>query len=114
MTTASSIVLIEGKAIHDWPSFHDEFAAKIGFPSFYGGNGDAWIDCMTNVDDVNSGLSSVTVGQGGLLTLQILDASSWIKACPDVWAGFQEMAAFVNWRRLEQGDGAVLALSYYV
>ncbi|WP_422063775.1 barstar family protein [Shimia sp.] len=114
MTSALSIVSIEGNAIHDWPSFHDEFSVKIGFPSFYGRNGDAWIDCMTHVDNVASGLSSVTVDEGDLLTLQIVDASNWAKKCPDVWAGFQEMAAFVNWRRIEQGDGAVLALSYYV
>lgn len=69
---------------------------------------------MTRVDDVASGLSSVTVDEGDLLTLQIEDASSWAKNCPDVWAGFQEMAAFVNWRRIEQGDRAVLALSYHV
>jgi len=109
----SKVVEIDGNAIIDWSSFHDQFSTKLGFPTFYGRNGDAWIDCMTNVDCPEDGLSSVTVGKGATLTLQVSEASTWAKRCSEVWAAFQEMTAFVNWRRIEQNEGAVLALSYY-
>ncbi len=36
--------------ITDWDTFHDAFAATLGFPGFYGRNMDAWIDCVTSVD----------------------------------------------------------------
>jgi len=51
-------ILIEGKRISDWNSFHDTFADTLGFPSFYGRNMDAWIDCMTCLDDPEAGMTS--------------------------------------------------------
>jgi hypothetical protein len=89
------------------------FAETLGFPSFYGRNMDAWIDCMTSLDDADSGMSSVTVPPGEILTLEIEDVTSFALRCPQQFAAMVECAAFVNWRRLEQGEPAVLALSYY-
>ncbi|WP_212744785.1 barstar family protein [Parasedimentitalea maritima] len=113
MNSISKVVEIDGSAVVNWSSFHDQFSTKMGFPAFYGRNGNAWIDCMTSVDCPEDGLSSVTVIKGATLTLQVSEASSWATRRPEVWAAFQEMTAFVNWRRIEQNEGAVLALSYY-
>ena len=39
---------VNGAAIVDWDSFHDEFQRAFRFFDGYGRNGDAWIDCMTD------------------------------------------------------------------
>jgi hypothetical protein len=46
------------------------------------------------------------------VTLAIDDAPGFAKRCPEQYEALVECAAFVNWRRIEQGDGSVLALSY--
>jgi hypothetical protein len=44
--------------INDWHSFHEVSKEVFGFPSFYGMNMDAWIDCLTYLDD---GMSRFTL-----------------------------------------------------
>jgi RNAse (barnase) inhibitor barstar len=41
-----TIVFIDTTEITDWPSFHQVFSQKLGFPAFYGNNMDAFIDCL--------------------------------------------------------------------
>ena len=106
------VVTIDGKAIHDWPSFHDVFAASLGFPSFYGRNLDAWIDCLTSADDPDAGMVATPVPPGEILTLQIDHVDVFASKCPEQYEAVVECAAFVNWRRIEQGDGPVVALSF--
>lgn len=105
-------VRIDTRRIVDWPSFHSVFAEALGFPAFYGRNMNAWIDCMTYVDDSDAGMSAVTVPPGEVLTLEIEDVHSFSLRCPEQFEVLVDSAAFVNWRRLEQGEPAVLALSY--
>jgi RNAse (barnase) inhibitor barstar len=57
----SVVIAILVDKIIDWTSFHDVFQHTLGFPDFYGRNMDAWIDCMTCVDTVADGLTTVTV-----------------------------------------------------
>jgi len=106
-------VRIDTRSIVDWPTFHSAFAEALGFPKFYGRNMNAWIDCMTYVDDSSAGMSAVTVPPGEVLTLEIEDVTSFSLRCPEQFESLIDCAAFVNWRRLEQGEPAVLALSYY-
>lgn len=107
-----TVVRIEGDLIKDWDSFHDVFAAALGFPDFYGRNMDAWIDCMTYVDEPSAGMTKVHVPEGLVLTLQIDDIDSFAHRCPEQYAALIECTAFVNWRRIEGDEGAVLALSF--
>jgi hypothetical protein len=53
----SMMVRIDASRITDQATFHSVFAEAFGFPGFYGQNMDAWIDCMTHLDDPSSGLS---------------------------------------------------------
>ena len=48
------VVSIPTNRIADWASFHDVFAETLGFPSYYGRNMDASIDCLTYADDTQS------------------------------------------------------------
>jgi RNAse (barnase) inhibitor barstar len=45
-----AIVRIDGTKITDWASFHIVCKEAFGFPSFYGENMDAFIDCLTYID----------------------------------------------------------------
>jgi len=108
-----TVIKIDTRPIVDWNTFHEVFAATLGFPGFYGRNMNAWIDCMSYVDDAGAGMSSITVEPGGLLVLQLDYVNEFAARCPEQYQAIAEGAAFVNWRRMEQGQEAVLALSYY-
>lgn len=51
------LVRIDTTKISDWQSFHQVFKETLGSPDYYGTNGNAWIDCMTYVDDPDLGMT---------------------------------------------------------
>jgi hypothetical protein len=106
----AELVRVDCSLITDWPSFHSEFARAFGFPSFYGANNNAWIDCMTRLDEA---FSEVQVGTGQIVTLQLDDAGAFKERLPELLTAIFEMAAFVNWRRLEGGSPPILCVSAY-
>ena len=97
------IIKIPVDQINDWDSFHSVFQSTLGFADFYGRNMDAWIDCMTYVDDPPSGLTTVSVSEGDVLTLRIDDAPDFKRRCPEQYEALIECSAFVNYRRMERG-----------
>ena len=106
------LVRIETTKICDWASFHDVFSEAFGFPDFYGRNMDAWIDCMTNLDDPAAGLSRIHAPESGMVTLQLDGVEGFADLCPEQYRAVVDCSAFVNWRRIEVGERAVLAQSY--
>jgi RNAse (barnase) inhibitor barstar len=98
--------------VTDWESFHDTFAAALGFPDFYGRNLNAWDDCLTHVD-LDDGLTNVVVEPGEVLTLQLDECNEFRVRCPEIYAALIEHIAFVNWSRIQQGDRAILALAFH-
>jgi RNAse (barnase) inhibitor barstar len=105
-------VIIQTKTIRDWASFHEVFAEAFGFPDFYGRNMDAWIDCMTSLDDPEAGMTSVHAAPNSVIVIQLEDVDEFATRCTELYDAVVEASAFVNWRRLERGDPAVLALSF--
>ena len=103
-------VNIDGSQLSDWAAFHDVFAELLGFPDFYGRNMDAWIDCMTSLASPDDGLTSVHGSSTDPVVLHIQNASS---VPSDLLDALSECAAFVNWRRIEVGEPAILALSFW-
>ena len=112
--TRQAIVDIDVRTVRSWSDFHALFSRTLGFPDFYGGNMDAWIDCMTSLDEPEDGLSEIHAPASGMLTLNIENAHELKANSPDIWVALNECAAFVNWRRMETGMSPVLALSYRV
>jgi len=106
--TALRQVQVDGASIADWDSFHDEFARVFGFPAFYGRNGDAWIDCMTRLDE---DFSSFRVDPGQLILLEIEGAEQLSARAPELLSFIYDAAAFVNGRRIEVGDTPILLIS---
>lgn len=103
-------VQIEGADLSSWESFHDAFSKAFGFPSFYGRNMDAWIDCMTSLDAPEDGMTTIHGSASDPVVLHIANADS---IPTDVFGGLTDCAAFVNWRRVEVGEPAILALSFW-
>lgn len=102
-------VPIDASQIADWPSFYDAFAKAFGFPEFFGRNMDAWIDCMTNLDEE---FNAIQVEPGDLVCISLEGAAEFKVRCPEQYEAFVECAAFVNWRRIEVGDPPILVLSF--
>lgn len=101
---------IPTREITDWDSFHEVFAEVLGFPAFYGRNMNAWIDCMTDADDAETGMMSRAVQKGQMLSLKIIDAGDFSTRCPELFEALVECSEFVNYRRVEMGDAPVLML----
>src|SRR5687768_4325612 len=104
---------IDANEITDGDSFHTVFALAFGFPEYYGRNMDAWIDCLTYLDDPDSGMTMVHVAPGQCLSLVVDHAAGLKSRCPELFCALIECAAFVNWRRIEAGGEPVLALALY-
>ena len=97
-------VSLDCNRISDWRSFHEEFANAFGFPAFYGKNMNAWIDCMTDVDDPVAGMSTIHCDRGSVLVLELLNVKTFRQRYPELYEAVIDGVAFVNWRRLEIGD----------
>jgi len=104
------VVDIPAAQIVDRETFHDVFAQVLGFPDFYGRNMDAWIDCLTSIDDPASGMTRLSIAPGGLVVLRIEDAAGFHRRCPAEYSALMECAAFVNYRRVATGAEPVLGL----
>ncbi len=71
---------------------------------------DAWIDCMSYVDDPHAGMIAAPVAKGSMMTLRIDDAADFQRRCPEQSRALIECTAFVNYRRIEAGREPVLTL----
>ena len=106
-------VKIDCALINDWDSFDDVFSEALGFPSYYGRNMNAWIDCMTYIDEPDAGMTQLHCAPGTVFTLELENVREFRQRCPEQYAALIECAAFVNWRRIEMNEASVLALSFY-
>lgn len=73
----------------------------------------AWIDCMSSLDGPEDGFIAVHAPPGGVVTLHLDHADDFGRRCPELYDAIVECAAFVNWRRTERGEPAVLALAFH-
>ena len=107
-------IQIETDRISDWDTFHDVFAEALGFPTFYGRNMDAWIDCMSYLDDSDAGMTKINCKKGDFVVLELTDAKKFKERCREQYDAIVECTAFVNFRNLDVGENPVLMLSFYL
>jgi len=107
-------VKIDTRSILDWDTFHDIFSATFGFPSFYGRNMNAWIDCMSYLEDPDAGMSEITCNKGDFVVIELNEAKTFKERCREQYDAIVEGAAFVNFRNLEAGENPLLMLSFEV
>ena len=96
-------VKIDFSKIKDWDTFHKVFAETMGFPDFYGKNNNAWIDCMSYIDDKEAGMSKIVVEPGESLDIVVSGTGRAIESASEVFLGFMEVVADVNQRFIESG-----------
>src|ERR1700683_1919411 len=94
------IVKLDCRRIRDWSTFHNVFAKLFGFPDFYGRNMNAWIDCLTYINEPGDTMTGIHAPPDGGLVLQNDYVDDSAARCPDRYAAIIECAAFVNWRRI--------------
>ena len=93
-----TVFKINGKKITDWNSFHSEFKSILNFPDYYGENMDAWIDC---VDDLTENPTLLEIENGKFLK----------EKKPELLNAILECGAFVNYRKIEQGEKPTLIIA---
>ncbi len=92
---------IDVSKIKSWDDFHAIFSKELSFPSYYGRNQDAWIDCMTDFE--YSGIKII-------LNLEKMETLK--KNNRNIYDSINELSAFLNFRSIEQGDEPNIYLSY--
>lgn len=89
-------VQLDATAIVDWTSFHKVFAEVMGFPDFYGMNMNAWIDCMSSLND--SGMTRFALQPEEQLTIEIMETKDFAERLPEIFTALCVDTAFVNQR----------------
>ena len=97
--------------ITDWNSFHDVFSMTFGFFRGYGRNMDAWIDCMSDIDSPENGMTKIWIEKTDTLVIEIRNSERFKERCGEIYLELLECSAFVNFRKLEYGEQAMIAIS---
>lgn len=106
-------VKLDGKQIAE--SFHEYFAEQFGFPDFYGHNMDAWIDCMTYIDEHEAGMVTKNYVQRGESIMLHIDNVDFLKTNNrEAYDDLIECSAFVNYRVAENGGTPLIYLSFFM
>ena len=107
------IVRIDARRLTDAAGLHTALCEAFGFRATYGKNLDALVDCLTHLDNAKAALSRVQVlpGQVALLVLDHADAATNQQAAQ--LQALVDAVAFVNWRRLENGQPPIVAVAYH-
>jgi hypothetical protein len=102
-------VTIDTKAVHDWDTLHAVCKEAFGFPDFYGRNGDAFIDCLSYLDE-DDGMSSFVLKPGETLTVELPGADEFANRAPEQALALLVWIGDVNARYVEEGKPPVLAV----
>ena len=97
--------------ISDWQSFHDESRRAFGFPEWYGMNMNAWIDCLTYLDE-GDGLSCFHLGEKEILEIEVSYSASFQSRLPEIYDALVQCSSFVNERNVEVGKRPLLSLTF--
>ena len=93
--------IIDLSTVSNWDDFHDLFIKIFEFPSYYGRNMNAWIDCM----------EEFSIGDG-FLKMNLIGMMTLKKKNRDIYDALNDCAAFINYRSIESGGDFNIALCY--
>lgn len=102
-------VTLDTSRISDWKSFHEVCAECFGFPSFYGHNMNAWIDCLTYLDE-GDGMSRFVLAPDEDLRIYLSNYESFAATHADICQELLLCVSFVNLRSVERQVRPRLAL----
>ena len=104
-------VRLETSKISNWDSFHAACREAFGFPDFYGMNMNAWIDCLTYLDE-GDGMSRFHLALGEKLHIEITDTEMFSSRLPEIFSALIDCSAFVNDRYVAAGKPPALSLVF--
>jgi hypothetical protein len=95
----------------DEQDFHRRFSILMGFPGFYGHNWNAWIDCMSYIDDPSAEMSQVLIALDESLEIRIIikDGNTYYRTT--TWGLFCSCVAAVNGRFLRRHSSTRLIVT---
>lgn len=99
MTTVE--VDLQTDRIVDWDSFHSACKDAFGFPEFYGRNLDAWIDCMSYLDDSDE-MTTFHLKANEVLNIRLTDSDNFRLRAPGLFEAIIDCTAAVNKRYIER------------
>src|SRR5687768_4591347 len=97
-----AVVRIDSRKIHDWASFHEICKEAFGFPAFYGMNMNAFIDCLTYIDE-GDGMSNIILNGRELLRIELLSAADLSSRLPEIVDALSDSVDAVNQRFIDEG-----------
>ena len=100
-------VVLPTQEIRNEKTFHAVCQRVFGFPDFYGHNMDAWIDCLSCLDDPAAEMSSFTLAPGELLVVVVPESA---KLKDEIFDALIDGAVAVNSRFVEHGKQPLVAL----
>lgn len=103
-------VTLDGAGITDWAAFHAQSKSAFGFPDFYGGSMDAWVDCLSYLRD-DDGMAAIRLGPDEILQIDILHADAWRMAQPEILEEVLYCVAGINERYEDYGEKAALKVT---
>ena len=88
-------IRVNGAAIVDWSSFHDEFQRAFRFFEGYGRNEHAWVDCMTDLHGSRS-LSGLALPSAEQVEIVLEGSAALATLRPEILVGLLELVAAAN------------------
>lgn len=92
-------------------AFHEVCRETFGFPDFYGMNMNAWIDCLTYLDE-GDGMSRFHLTEGEVLRVEIGQSESFRSRLPEIFNAIVECTSIGNERYIESGKSPKLELVF--
>ena len=100
---------LNGKAIVDWNSFHEESRRAFGFSADYSNTMDAWVDCLSYLRD-DDGMSAIRLSEKEVLTIVIRDSGAMRLAVPEILEEMSFCVGGINERYEDYGEPPALRL----
>ena len=100
-------IVLPTSEIRNEKTFHAACQRVFGFPDFYAHTMDAWVDCLSCLDDASAEMSAFTLAPGELLLI-VVPGSAELK--DDVLNALIDGSIAVNTRFAERGKAPVVAL----
>lgn len=103
-------IKFESSRAQDWNTFHEYCVEVFGFFDGYGRNMDAWVDCMSSLDE--EGMTNFLIDKDEMLQVEFTDTEEFRTRLPEIFEAFVDCSAFVNQRYIESGRGPALSLVF--
>ena len=100
-------IVLPTSEIRNEKTFHTVCQRVFGFPDLYDHTMDAWVDCLSCLDDPAADMSGFTLAPGELLVI-VVPGSAGLK--DEVFTGLIDGSIAVNTRFAERGKPPVVAL----